>query len=171
MKGKSLALRIFAMVFSALTFIVFALDHIAIIMSSGNTTESTGVSWGDWSEALDGFTEVSDKFAWFRIEQVLTILAVVLAGIIIVAAILQLFLKHKAIDLVAKIAGIALIVISLLVLVFAIIGTIATASSVDIGIVSWTQVYFPSFGVFYITIIGLVAGILGLKCGKAPKKK
>lgn len=169
MKGKSLALRIFAMIFSALTFIVFALDYVALIISGGGESETTGISWADWADALSKTS--AEEFTWFKIAQAMVIIAVILAGIIIVAAILQLFLKHKAIDLVAKIAGIVLIVVSILVLVFSILGTIATATSVDFGIASMSSLYFPSFGAFYITIIGLVAGILGLKCGKAPKKK
>ena len=169
MKGKSLALRIFAMIFSALTFIVFALDYVALIISGGGESETTGISWADWADMLSKTS--AEEFTWFKIAEVMVIIAVILAGIIIVAAVLQLFLKHKAIDLVAKIAGIVLIVVSILVLVFSILGTIATATSVDFGIASMSSLYFPSFGAFYITIIGLVAGILGLKCGKAPKKK
>ena len=169
MKGKSLALRIFAMIFSALTFIVFAFDYVALIISGGGESETTGISWADWADMLSKTS--AEEFTWFKIAEVMVIIAVILAGIIIVAAVLQLFLKHKAIDLVAKIAGIVLIVVSILVLVFSILGTIATATSVDFGIASMSSLYFPSFGAFYITIIGLVAGILGLKCGKAPKKK
>ncbi len=169
MKGKSLALRIFAMIFSALTFIVFAFDYVAFIISGGGESETTGISWADWADMLSKTS--AEEFTWFKIAEVMVIIAVILAGIIIVAAVLQLFLKHKAIDLVAKIAGIVLIVVSILVLVFSILGTIATATSVDFGIASMSSLYFPSFGAFYITIIGLVAGILGLKCGKAPKKK
>lgn len=169
MKGKSLALRIFAMIFSALTFIVFALDYVALIISGGSESKTTGISWADWADMLSKTS--AEEFTWFKIAQIMVIIAVVLAGIILVAAIIQLFFRHKAIDLVAKIAGIVLIVVSILVLVFSILGTIATATSVDFGITSMTSIYFPSFGAFYITIIGLVAGILGLKCGKAPKKK
>lgn len=168
MKGKSLALRIFAMIFSALTFIVFALDYVALIISGGSESKTTGISWADWADALSMTS--AEEFTWFKIAQIMVIIAVVLAGIILVAAIIQLFFRHKAIDLVAKIAGIVLIVVSILVLVFSILGTIATATSIDFGI-TMTSIYFPSFGAFYITIIGLVAGILGLKCGKAPKKK
>ena len=100
------------------------MHYVALIISGGSESKTTGISWADWADALSMTS--AEEFTWFKIAQIMVIIAVVLAGIILVAAIIQLFFRHKAIDLVAKIAGIVLIVVSILVLVFSILGTIAT---------------------------------------------
>lgn len=169
MKGKSLALRICTMVFSALTFVVFAFDHILFALTTGNKSTTTGISWSEWSDFLAKNT--SDEGIWFQIARIMVIITIVLACIALVCALLQIFLNSKVLNLIAKIVGIVLVVVSILVLVFTILGTIATASSNTILGTTISSIYFPNIGVGYITVMGIVAGALTISCGKKKKSK
>lgn len=166
MKTKGMISRIICIIFSALVYVSLAFTFIASTSKVLNKTITTEISFSDWWDMTSEAT--ADCFNWWKIAQVLYIVLFVLAGLLIIGTIIQFFVKNKYLNLSVKIAGILTLIIAILSAVFNILGQLAVTNELNLG------EYFsmiPHVGMVVMAIAGIVAGSLGIVCGKKLKKR
>lgn len=168
MKTKGMISRIFCIIFSALVYVGIAFNFVGLLTSSSlaNTSEVTGISFSDWWKGVSEAT--ADSFTWWKIAQVLYVIMFITAGILIIGTVIQFFVKNKYLNLIVKIAGIVTLVLAIVSVVFNIMGEIALTSDLpSSNLLSMS--YIPHIGTVVIAIAGIVAGSVGIACGKKIK--
>ncbi len=143
MKTKQLVLKIISCVCSALLILPLFLNFIGYRTSSGRVY----YTYQQYGIMIDTLIVIS---------RVLYIMSLVLAMILLVAIIIQLFFKHEVIDWIVIGASILLVITASLCFISALLYCVKVSSN-GAGVI-----LFPAFGCYAILFLGLATPILAL---------
>lgn len=160
MKTKNLALKIVTMVFSALWLVPMFTAFVTRAQDVGNTTFTHGFKLADWK--ANSYMKMGGLVT---ITKILFYIAFAAAMALIALEIVRIVLKKKnnLVDAFTKVCSILVLVLGIVVFVFATVWCLANITKT----LGNPVVYLPYYGAVITFVVGLVAGICGLKDLKA----
>ena len=168
-KVKSIILKSFAIFCSMFALISMAFGAYFVQMQIGEVTKSSdSASFGDWFSALngEGSALLGDAEGTWKASEAFFIISIITLSLIVIAVVLQFFLKKAWLNLTLKILSIVSLVVVLLAFVLLLTGCIQMSVSNDYGSYS----YIPAVGAWLFVIFGLIGSGLGIACGRKESK-
>lgn len=141
-----------------LAFVSLAFNWIT--MTLGKTSEP--MARGDWNKLLQA--EISEVNMW-KASRVFMIITLVVAAVVAVLLLVNLFYENKLLAQITKWVSLALIVLAAVYLIVFIVGCINYASlsgALDITVM-------PNAGPICLTLFSVVAGVFGMLSVKKAK--
>ena len=167
MKLGELIKRIVTLVASAFVFISLAFPFVTY--SAANDITNIDYSFSDWMDTIANAN--NDWIGWWKVAEVLYIIALVVAGLLILAVVCQFFFKDNRLNSAVRILGISLIVLMVLAFGCYLIGQISSSSTIEIVGEKVTSTYKPLSGMIVMLISGLIAGTGALLLKETSSKK
>lgn len=169
MKVKTIILRVLAIALSLAALISMAGGVCFSQMSgAGQSANGENVAFGDWFEALNGgessilFREAEGTW---KGSEAFFIISIILLSLLIIAVVLQFFIKKNWLQIVVRIISIVALLAVLLAFVLLLAGCIQLHTEAF----GATYSYIPAVGAWLFLVFGLVGAGLGIACGSKLK--
>lgn len=166
MKLKTLVLRVLTILLSLGAMISMAGG--AYFTQTGNeyielSSEST--SFGKWFEMLngDGSFILGDAEGTWKGSEAFFIISIIVLSLLIIAIVLQFFIKKNWLQLTVKILSIFALIAVLLAFVLLLAGCLQRVANIE------SVSYMPAVGAWLFLVFGLIGSALGIVCGSKLK--
>lgn len=168
MKVKTIILRVLAIALSLAAMISMAGGaYFSQMSGAGQSVNGENVAFGDWFEALNGESSIllGDAEGTWKGSEAFFIISIILLSLLIIAVVLQFFIKKNWLQIVVRIISIVALLAVLLAFVLLLAGCIQLHTEAF----GATYSYIPAVGAWLFLVFGLVGAGLGIACGSKLK--
>lgn len=168
MKVKTIILRVLAIALSLAALISMAGGaYFSQMSGAGQSVNGENVAFGDWFETLNGESSIllGDAEGTWKGSEAFFIISIILLSLLIIAVVMQFFIKKNWLQIVVRIISIVALLAVLLAFVLLLAGCIQLHTEAF----SVTYSYIPAVGAWLFLVFGLVGAGLGIACGSKLK--